>query len=104
MLAGLAMFSVGFAVAGVLVLASLGSTPFYWIVVSVGLLGIGAVGFFSPRGLAEATRPPAWSRRGLQGISEVVGVPPRPVAAVFYVLVAVGVLGNLLVPLVLRRR
>jgi hypothetical protein len=104
MLTGLAMFAVGFAVAGVLVVASLGSTPIYWILVTVGLLGIAAVGFFSPRGLTEAARPPVWSRRGLEGISEVLGVPGRPVAGVFYALVAVSVIGNLLVPLVLRRR
>jgi hypothetical protein len=103
MLTGLAMFGVGFAVAGALVAASLGGTPPYWITVSIGLLGIGAVGVFSPRGIAEAARPPVWSRRGLQGITDTVGLPRVPVAVVFYALVAVGVIGNLLVPFVVRR-
>jgi hypothetical protein len=103
MLAGLALFGVGFAVAGLLVTASLGGTPAYWILVSAGLVGIGVVGGFSPRGVVEVARPPLWSRRGLAGLSEAVGLPGRAVATAFYVLVAIGVVGNLLVPLVLRR-
>jgi hypothetical protein len=71
--------------------------------IRVGLLGIGTVGVFSPRGIAEAGRPPVWSRRGLQGITDTVGLPSLPVAVVFYALVAVSVFGNLLVPLVVRR-
>jgi hypothetical protein len=104
MLTGLALFALGFAVAGILVPASLGSTPAYWIAVSAGLVGIGLVGWSSPRGIVEAARPPVWSRRGLAAISQALGLPGRAVAAGFYVLVAVGVVGNLLVPLVLRRR
>jgi hypothetical protein len=104
MLAGLALFAVGFAAAGLLVTASLGGTPAYWILVSAGLLGIGAAGLFSPRGVVEAGRPPVWSRRGLAGVSEALSLPGRAVATTFYVLVAVGVVGNLLVPLLLRRR
>jgi hypothetical protein len=104
MLAGLALFGVGFAVAGLLVTTSLGGTPAYWILVSLGLVGIGVVGAFSPRGLVEAARPPVWSRRGLADVSEPLGLPGRAVTAAFYVLVAIGVIGNLLVPLVLHRR
>jgi hypothetical protein len=104
MLLGLAMFAGGLAVAGLLVTAARGGTPAYWILVSVGLVGIGVVGGFSPRGIVEVARPPLWSRRGLAGISEALRLPARAVAAVFYVLLAVGVVGNLLVPLLLRRR
>ena len=104
MLAGLALFAVGFAAAALLVSLSLGGTPAYWVLVSIGLLGIGVVGVFSPRGVIEAPRPPVWSPRGLTGVSEAAGLPARAVAAVFYVLVAIGVVGNLLVPLVLRPR
>jgi hypothetical protein len=102
MLAGLTLFGVGFAAAGLLVIASLGGTPAYWVGVSVGLLGVGAAGLFSPRGVVEAERPPVWSRRGLAGVSQALSLPGRAVAATFYVLVAVGVVGNLLVPLLLR--
>lgn len=104
MLAGLGMFAIGFAVAGVLVAAALGGTPAYWIAISIGLVGIGVVGGFSPRGLAEAGRPPVWSRRGLAAVSSVVGLPARAVTGAFYALVVLGVAGNLLVPLVFRRR
>jgi hypothetical protein len=104
MLVGLALFGAGFAVAGLLVTASLGGTPPYWILVSLGLVGVGVVGGFSPRGVVEAARPPVWSRRGLAGVSQALGLPPRAVTTGFYVLVVVGVIGNLLVPLVLRRR
>jgi hypothetical protein len=103
MLAGLALFSVGFAVAGLLVTASLGGTPVYWIFISVGLVGIGVAAGFSPRGVAEAARPPVWSRQGLAGVSEALRLPARAIAIAFYALVAVGVVGNLLVPLVFRR-
>jgi hypothetical protein len=104
MLVGLALFGVGFAVAGLLVTASLGGTPAYWIAVSAGLIGIGAAGFFSPRGVVEAGRPPLWSRRGLAGVSQALSLPVRAVAGTFYVLLAVGVVGNLLVPILLGRR
>jgi hypothetical protein len=103
MLAGLALFGVGFAVAGLLVPASLAGSPAYWIVISAGLVGIGIAAGFSPRGAVEAARPPVWSRRGLGAVSEALGLRGRPVAIAFYVLVAVGVVGNLVVPLVLRR-
>jgi hypothetical protein len=104
MLAGLALFSVGFAVAGLLVVASLAGTPAYWIFISAGLVGIGVAGGFSPRGVIEAARPPVWSRRGLVGVSEALRLPARVIAIAFYALVAVGVVGNLLVPLALGRR
>jgi hypothetical protein len=103
MVAGLGMFALGFAVAGVLVAAGLAGTPAYWVLISLGLVGIGVVGAFSPRGMVEVARPPLWSRRGLAGVSEAIGLPARAVAVGFYALVGVGVVGNVLVPVVLRR-
>jgi hypothetical protein len=103
-LAGLGTFAVGFAVAGVLVLLHQGGSPAYWCLVSIGLLGIGALGFASPRTVADAGRPAVWSRAGLTGIAEPLGLPWRAVAGVFYALLAVGILGNVILPIVLGGR
>jgi hypothetical protein len=97
------MFALGFAVAGALVAAGAGSTPPYYVAVSVGLVGIGVLGVFSRRVPTEVQPPPVWSPRGLSRIADGAGVPARAVVAGFYVLVAVSVAGNLLVPLVLGR-
>jgi hypothetical protein len=102
-LTGLALFAVGFAVAGALVAAGLGSTPGYYVAISVGLVGIGVLGFFSRRVPAEVQPPPVWSPRGLTRIAQGSGVAPRIVVVGFYALIAVGVIGNLLVPLAVRR-
>jgi hypothetical protein len=102
-LASLLLFAVGFAVAGVLVAAGLGSTPGYYIAISLGLVGIGALGFFSRRTPAEAPPPPVWSPRGLTRIAHGAGVPARLVVISFYALLAISVLGNLVVPLLTRR-
>ena len=101
-LTGLVLFALGFAVAGVLVAAGIGSTPAYYVAISVGLVGIGVLGFFSRRVPADVPPPPIWSPRGLTRVADGAGVPPRLLVVVFYALVAVSVIGNLLVPLTLR--
>jgi hypothetical protein len=103
-LAGLGAFAVGFAAAGVLVTLHQGGTPAYWSLVSIGLLGIGALGISSPRTVADAGRPAVWSRAGLTAVAEPLGLPWRLVAGAFYGLVAVGVIGNLVIPIVLGGR
>jgi hypothetical protein len=100
-LAGLTAFGLGFAVAGVLVTLHLGGSPAYWCLVSIGLLGIGALGFSAPRTPADAGRPAVWSRAGLAGVAEPLELPAGLVAGAFYVLIAVGVIGNVVLPLVL---
>jgi hypothetical protein len=102
-LTGLALFALGFAVAGVLVAAGVGSTPGYYLAISVGLVGVGVLGFFSRRVPAEVQPPPVWSPRGLTRVADGAGVPSRLLVVVFYALVVVSVIGNLLVPLTLRR-
>jgi hypothetical protein len=89
-------------VAGVLVAAGAGSTPGYYLAISLGLVGIGVLGFFSRRVPAEVQPPPVWSPRGLTRIADGAGVASRPLVVGFYALVAVSVIGNLLVPLTLR--
>jgi len=103
-LAGLGAFAVGFAAAGVLVMLHRAGSPAYWSLVSVGLLGIGALGIASPRTVADAGRPAVWSRPGLAAVAEPLGLPWRAVAGMFYGLVAVGILGNVVLPIVLGRR
>jgi hypothetical protein len=103
-LAGLGAFSVGFAAAGILVLLHLGGSPAYWVLISLGFLGIGALGVSSPRTVADAGRPAVWSRVGLKAVAEPLDLPWRAVAGAFYGLVAVGVLGNVVLPIVLGRR
>jgi hypothetical protein len=102
-LTGLVLFALGFAVAGVLVAAGIGSTPAYYLAISVGLVGIGVLGFFSRRVPAEVPPPPIWSPRGLTRVAEGAGVAPRLLVVGFYALLVVSVIGNLLVPLALRR-
>jgi hypothetical protein len=102
-LLGLALFAIGFAVAGVLVAAGLGSTAGYYVTISVGLVGIGVLGFFSRRVPADVPPPAIWSPRGLTRVADGAGVPARLVVVTFYALIAVSVVGNLLLPLVIRR-
>jgi hypothetical protein len=102
-LTGLLLFALGFAVAGVLVASGAGGTPPYYVAISVGLVGIGVLGFFSRRVPAEVQPPPIWSPRGLGRVADGAGVPSRPLVVAFYALIAVSVIGNLLVPLTLRR-
>lgn len=100
-LAGLAAFGLGFAAAGVLVTLHRGGSPAYWCLVTLGLLGIGALGFSNPRSPADAARPPIWSPAGLGSVAEPLGLSRVLVASVFYGLVAVGVLGNVVLPILL---
>jgi hypothetical protein len=101
-LAGLFLFALGFAVAGVLVVARAGSTPGYYIAISAGLVGVAVLGFFSRRVPAEVPPPPIWSPRGLTRVADGAGAPARVLVVLFYALIVVSVVGNLLVPLVLR--
>jgi hypothetical protein len=102
-LTGLALFAVGFAVAGVVVASGLGSTPGYYVAISVGLVGIGVLGFFSRRVPADVPPPAIWSPRGLTRVADGAGVPARLFVVAFYALLAVSVIGNVVVPLTLRR-
>jgi hypothetical protein len=104
LLTGLAAFAIGFAAAGVLVLAGAGGSPGYLISVTVGLVGVGLVGFFLHRGtvpLPEGAK--LWSPGLLRVVLEPLGLPARPVILLLYLLTAIGLIGNLVVPLLLRR-
>jgi hypothetical protein len=103
LLTGLAMFVTGFAVAGCLVIARLGGTPGYFMSVTVGLVGVGVVGFFINRGTVPLPPKPIWSPVGIAVLGRALGLPARVLLVALYGLGAVGVLGNLVVPLVVRR-
>jgi hypothetical protein len=94
------VFAAGLAVGGVLSVARLAGGPAWSVAVAVGLLGIGAVGVFQGRTASPAARPPMWSPRYLADVAEPLGVPARVVIAVFYGLLAVGIAGNVVAPLV----
>jgi hypothetical protein len=101
-LGGVLAFTVGFAIAGVAVLLGHGGTPPYLVGLSIGLVGIGLVGFFYHRGAAALPEARLWSPTLLRPLAEALGLPAVPVIAVLYLFGAVGVVGNLLVPMVLR--
>jgi len=96
---GLFAFAAGFALAGLAVLLGAGGQPVYMICVFVGFMGIGAVGFFINRGTVPLPDGAIWSPVGLAAVARGVGLPARAVLVGFYVLVAFGVLVNLLLPL-----
>lgn len=102
-LGGLAAFTAGFAAAGAFVLAGLGSTPGYMIALTVGLVGVGLTGFFYHRGNVRLPEAKIWSPALLRAVITPLGLPVVPVVAALYVLAAVGVVGNLLIPVIGRR-
>ena len=101
-LAGLVAFTAGFAAAGLLVVGGHGSTPPWSVAVFVGLVGIGATGFFLHRGNVALPDRPVWSPAVIRAVVESLDLPAVPFIAVLYVFGAIGVLGNLVVPLLRR--
>jgi hypothetical protein len=99
-LAGFVMFTAGFAVAGLCVLAGAGGTPGYLVAITVGLIGVGAVGLFWHRGTAEPPEGKIWSPATLRAVITPVGLPALPLIGLLYLLAVVGVIGNLVLPAV----
>jgi hypothetical protein len=103
LLSGLAVFTTGFAVAGLLVLGGFGGTPGYQVAVTAGLVGVGIGGFFLNRGTVELPQAKIWSPVMLRAVISALDLPVVPVIAALYLLAALGVIGNVVVPLALRR-
>lgn len=97
------MFGTGFAAAAVLVVAGTSGTPAYYVSVTVGLVGVGVVGFFLNRGTVPLPPKPIWSPVGIAALARALGLHARALTAGLYALAAVGVVGNLVVPLLIRR-
>jgi hypothetical protein len=97
------MFVTGFAVAGVLVPAGAAGTPPYYVSVTVGLVGVGVVGFFLNRGTVPLPPRPIWSPDGVAALGRALGLSAPALLIGLYGLGAIGVLGNLVVPVLTRR-
>ncbi len=102
-LTGLFLFATGFAVAAVDLFVQGVARPVYLVAVTVGFVGIGIVGFFVNRGTVPRPEAALWSPTGLRALARSVRLPASPVIVVFYALVAVGIVGNFVVPLFFRR-
>jgi len=101
-LAGFVLFTAGFAAAGLCVLAGAGGTPGYLVAITAGLVGVGAVGLFWHRGTVDPPEGKIWSPAALRAVITPLGLPALPLIALLYLLAAVGVIGNLVVPAVRR--
>jgi hypothetical protein len=102
-LIGLIAFTAGFAVAGLMVLAGRGGRPVYLVGVTVGLVGVGLVGFFYHRGTVALPQAKIWTPTLLRVVVGALELPAMPFIAALYVLGGIGVFGNLLVPVLLSR-
>ena len=100
-LGGLFAFTLGFAVAGVLVVAGRPVTPPYYVAIVIGVVGIAVAGVAMARGTTPMPETPIWSRPTLTLLAEAAALPTLAVVGVLYGLAAIGVLGNLVHPLVL---
>jgi hypothetical protein len=97
---GLFAFTLGFAVAGVLVVAGLAVTPPYYVSLVVGAVGLAVAGVAIARGTTPMPESAIWTRSTLTLLAEAAGLPAVAVIAVLYVLAAISVLGNVVHPLV----
>ena len=102
-LVGLALFAGGFAAAGVLVAARAGSSGGYYAAVLVGLVGGVVLARQGGRTASDVRAPAIWSPGGLSRVADGAGVPAMLIMIVFYVLIAVSIIGNVVVPLTVRR-
>jgi hypothetical protein len=102
-LGGLLAFTLGLAVAGVLVITGDARGPVYVIAITIAFLGVGVVGVYLHRGASPLPESPVWSPVTLRAVAAGLELPPVPVTAVLYGLAAVGIIGNVIVPLVLRK-
>ncbi len=102
-LAGLLGFVGGFAVGAVENLV-VGDAGLGWLIgISVGLAGVGLTGFFLSRGTVPRPEEAIWKPDGLRPWLTSAGVPVVPVMVLFYVLLAVGLVGNFFYPVFFQR-
>lgn len=102
-LGGLFLFAAGFAAGAMEFLLTGVAGPAYLLGISVGLAGIGIVGFFLNRGTVPRPEEAIWKPLGLRPWISALGLPVTAVTAVFYTLLLVGVVGNFVVPVFFRR-
>ena len=97
-LAGLFGFVAGFALAAVEYLVVGVTGPLWWTGITIGLFGIGATGFFLGRGTVPRPETAIWKPEGLRPWVLGAQLPVVPVLVAFYALLAVGIVGNFVVP------
>jgi len=102
LLGGLLAFTLGFAVAGVVVLTHVGGGVAYLVGICLGLVGIGLVGFFYHRGTAALPDARLWSPLLVRALTGPLSLPALPVLVTLYALGVVGLLGNLVIPMARR--
>ena len=101
---GLLAFTAGFAAAGLAVpLMGRAGGTLYLAGISLGLVGLGLVGFFYHRGSVALPEAKVWSPQLLRAVIAPLGLPVTAVIAVLYGLAAVGAVGNLLLPMLRHR-
>jgi hypothetical protein len=76
--------------------------PSYLMSVTIGFVGIGITGFFLNRGTVPRPEAAIWSPTGLRAVARGLGWPAMPIVVTFYALVAIGVLGNFVIPMAFR--
>jgi hypothetical protein len=101
-LVGLALFACGFAGAGIIVATGRGSSAGYYAAVVVGLVGATVLARQGGRVASDVQAPPIWSPRGLTRVADGAAVPAMPVLVVFYTLIVVSIVGNVVIPLATR--
>jgi MFS family permease len=99
---GLLGFATGFAAAALVGMIVAPGHPLRYVGWAVGLAGIGVVGFFLRRGTVPLPEQPLWSPTGLRALALGTGLPAVQLMVGFYGLVVVGVVGNILVPVLGR--
>jgi len=97
---GLFTFTLGFAVAGVLVAAGQAVTRPYYVALVLGAVGLVAAGVAMARGTTPMPESAIWTRSTLTLLADAAALPALAVIAVLYTLTAISVLGNVVHPLV----
>lgn len=99
LLGGLLLFGLGFAVAALASATGAGGQALYLAGVVVGFGGAALVAVFLNRGTVPLPEAPIWSPTGLRVLARALDLPAPAVMVVVYALIAAGLVGNLLLPL-----
>ena len=102
MLAGLLVFGLGTAVAGVLSWSGYSHGVLYVVVIALAFVGLAVLALFVERGTVPLPPGPIWAPAGLGTVARAVGLPALVVQVLVYGLIAIGVAGNIVVPLLSR--
>ena len=102
MFAGLMLFGLGSALAGLLAAGGHGRTAPYLVAIVAAFGGLAVLALFVERGSVPLPPGPIWAPAGLAMVGRSAGLPALVVQSVIYGLIAVGVIGNIVIPLLRR--